>query len=52
MEALTSELAYQSRHPPPGGSSLPETPDVTVHNEISTSDQTGMSQLLILPRIR
>ncbi|KAK2570951.1 Sperm-associated antigen 17 [Acropora cervicornis] len=40
MEALTSELAYQSRHPPPGGSSLPETPDVTVHNEISTSDQT------------
>lgn len=51
MEALTSELAYQSRHPPPGGSSRSETPDVIVHTEISTSDQTGMSQLS-LPQIR
>lgn len=43
MEALTSELAYQSRRPPPGESSPPDTPDVTVHNETSTSDQTGES---------
>ena len=41
MDALTSELAYQTRHPPPGESSPLETPDVTVQNESASSDQTG-----------
>ncbi|XP_068698646.1 sperm-associated antigen 17-like [Montipora foliosa] len=40
MDALTSELAYQTRHPPPGESSPLETPDVTVQNESASSDQT------------
>ena len=41
MEALTSELAYQTRHPPPGKSSPAETPEIVVQEGSATSDRTG-----------
>lgn len=41
MEALTSGLAHQTRHPPPGGSSPAETLEIVVHGESATSDLTG-----------
>ena len=47
MEALTSELANQTRHPPPGESSPAETPEIVVHEESATSDCTGMMYSII-----
>lgn len=41
MEALTSELAHQTRHPPPGESSPAETPEIVVYEGSATSDRTG-----------
>ena len=41
MEALTSELAHQTRHPPPGESSPAETPEIVVHEGSATSARTG-----------
>ena len=41
MEALTSELAHQTRHPPPGESSPPETPEIVVHEGSAASERTG-----------
>ncbi|XP_078373230.1 sperm-associated antigen 17-like isoform X2 [Oculina patagonica] len=40
MEALTSELAHQTRHPPPGESSPAETPEIVVYEGSATSDRT------------
>lgn len=41
MDTLTSELAQQTRHPPPGESSPAETPDIVVHKESAASNRTG-----------
>lgn len=41
MEALTSELAHQTRHPPPGESSHAETPEIVVQEGSATSDRIG-----------
>lgn len=41
MELLTSELAYQTRHPPPGESSPAETPDIVIHEGSAASERTG-----------
>ena len=41
MEALTSELANHTRHPPPGESSPAETPEIVVHEGSATCDGTG-----------
>ena len=41
MEALTSELAQQTRHPPPGESSPAETPDIVVHEGSAAATRTG-----------
>ena len=52
MEALTSELANQTRHPPPGESSPAETPEIVVHEESATSDCTGMMYSIISPPLK
>lgn len=41
MEALTSDLAHQTRHPPPGESSPAATPEIVVHKGSATSERTG-----------
>ena len=41
MEALTSDLAHQTRHPPPGESSPAATPEIVVHEGSATSERTG-----------
>lgn len=41
MNALTSELAQQTRHPPPGENSPAETPEIVVHEGSAASNQTG-----------
>ena len=48
MEALTSELAHQTRHPPPGESSPAETPEIVVHEGSATSARTGIFLSVIL----
>ncbi|KAJ7321773.1 Sperm-associated antigen 17 [Desmophyllum pertusum] len=40
MEALTSDLAHQTRHPPPGESSPAETPEIVIHEGSTTSDRS------------
>jgi len=40
MEALTSDLAHQTRHPPPGESSPAATPEIVVHEGSATSERT------------
>lgn len=41
MEALTSKLAQQTRHPPPGESSPAETPEIVAHEGSAASNRTG-----------
>ena len=43
MDTLTSELAQQTRHPPPGESSPAETPEIVVHEESAASNRPGKS---------
>ncbi|PFX34574.1 Sperm-associated antigen 17 [Stylophora pistillata] len=41
VEVLTSDLANQTRHPPPGESSPANTPEVVIHEGSAASDCTG-----------